>query len=692
MAFGLQRLGAGGAPGKIRREFPPPRGLPPAFPHSLLSGLSIRARVILLALVATAGLSAIAADFSYSRRRMDAAYSAAKTYTELAGLARNVMVNAMQMRRFEKDFLLTREPLLIHDHDSYAARTKVSLELVRDSELAADMVERIGEAMQGVAENEAVFKEVVELQKKLGLGRSDGLNGRLNDAVEEVEYIVEEVRVDNLYVEIDPVLVQLQAMRLNERNYMLERDPAELAKFDGIAAGIGGVIDVLLVPESTKGALKAAFADYARTFRRWVDAELALRERVERLNGLFETLPSIIESITMAAEFNQWGKAEELAAVRVSFERHIYIGIAVIALIVVWLCVTIGRSITVPVARLTVAMRKLANGDTFADIPETAHRNEIGEMARALRVFKDNAIERARMAAEQQRRRDVEIERSRRIEASIGKFEDGLREALAGVGGAAGKLDNVSTMLSSNARHVSERTWTAGEAIGSTCDDVETVASAAAELAQSINEIAAEAAKSTEVAGRAVSEVGKTTVTMRGLSDAANRIGEVVDLIQNIAEQTNLLALNATIEAARAGAAGRGFAVVASEVKALATQTAKATAEISTQITEIQGTAGAAAQAIGTVDGVIEEMSRIAELVADAVEEQNIVIGRITDTVGRAANRSRSSVENMTEVNHAAEETGETAEQVKSLAGALTEQAAALRAAVDRFLGEVRVA
>ncbi|MDP2620166.1 MAG: methyl-accepting chemotaxis protein, partial [Hyphomicrobiales bacterium] len=186
-------------------------------------------------------------------------------------------------------------------------------------------------------------------------------------------------------------------------------------------------------------------------------------------------------------------------------------------------------------------------------------------------------------------------------------------------------------------------------------------------------------------------EANKTTKTMRGLSDAANRIGEVVGLIQDIAEQTNLLALNATIEAARAGEAGRGFAVVASEVKALATQTAKATEEISTQVKEIQGTAGAAAEAITTVGGVIEEMSRIAELVASAVEEQHAVIGQITENVERAANRSRSGVENITEVNNAAEDTGDTAEHVSKLAEALAEQAIALRANVDEFLGEVRV-
>ncbi|MDP2619057.1 MAG: methyl-accepting chemotaxis protein, partial [Hyphomicrobiales bacterium] len=526
----------------------PARMVWPIFSHSLWSRLSIRARVILLALVVTAGLGAIAVDFSYSRHRMDVAFAAAQEYTELAGLARNVMINAMQMRRFEKDFLLTHNTILTHDHDSYAARTRVSLDLVRKSELAGDMVERIDKVKWGVAENEALFKQVVDLRKELGVEVDDGLSGSLNDAVEEVEGIVDEVRVANLYVEIDPVLVQLQAMRLHERNYMLEGDPAELIAFNEIAGSIGGVIDVLLVSEVIKGELKAAFTDYTGTLRKWVVVQAALEEKVKNLNALYETLPSTIEGITTAAEINQYGKVAELNAVRASFQRHMYVGIAVIALIVVWLCVMIGRSIAVPVNRLTVAMRELAAGNISADIPMAEDRCEIGDMARALKVFKDNAVERERMANEQQRQRDTQVERARRIEASIRKFEDGVRAALAGVGGAVGKLENVSTTLSSNARHVSERSSIAGDAIGSACEDVETVASAAEELAVSVDEIAAEATKSSEVAGRAVSEANKTTKTMRGLSDAANRIGEVVGLIQDIAEQTNLLALNATIE------------------------------------------------------------------------------------------------------------------------------------------------
>jgi len=336
---------------------------------------------------------------------------------------------------------------------------------------------------------------------------------------------------------------------------------------------------------------------------------------------------------------------------------------------------------------LTVFLALAAHGARRI-LSKAAHATDYAEAVEAAR----RNLEEATKAKEQARRRAWQNERALRIEELIKNFERGIGETLGGVGGAVGKLEDVSSALEANAKHVTECASVAGAAAGTACAEVESAAGAAGELAQSINQIAAEAAKSTQVADRAVAEARKTNTAVHGLSQAAARIGEVAVLIQGIAEQTNLLALNATIEAARAGEAGRGFAVVANEVKALATQTAKATDEISLQIKEIQSTSVATAEAISAVDDIIDEMSRIAALVASAVEEQNIVIGSITENVGRAASGSRRGVENMSEVDRAADDTGATAEQVKSLAGALSEQADRLRANVNQFLSEVRVA
>ena len=283
-------------------------------------------------------------------------------------------------------------------------------------------------------------------------------------------------------------------------------------------------------------------------------------------------------------------------------------------------------------------------------------------------------------------------QRAREIDGVVEECDHAIADVRKDVTDVVTSLNKTADHLARSAETARGRTQAAAGAAGSASDNVAITAAAAEELSASVSEVYHQVRQSVDLARKAVCDVEHTSTTIQSLSEAVEKIGSVVGVISEIAAQTNLLALNATIEAARAGEAGRGFAVVASEVKALATQTAKATEEISHQIKEIQSTATDAAGAINTVDETIEEMSRIAALVASEVEEQNAVIGNINENVSRAAQGSRSGVDNMGEVNSAADVTGETAETVKSLAGALAGQAEQLRANVDEFLNEVRVA
>ena len=255
--------------------------------------------------------------------------------------------------------------------------------------------------------------------------------------------------------------------------------------------------------------------------------------------------------------------------------------IVVIGLVLNWV---IGRSITGPLNRLSAVMARLATGDTSVDIPATELKDEIGAMARTVIVFRDNAIEREQLAVTQQKSVRERERRAETIAATISGFENTIDQALEKVRGAAQRLETASTALNGAADAVSAELGAAGERVGVASTNVAAAATSAEQLAVSIAEIATQAATSTEVASRAVTEAQRTVETMTQLASAATRIGEVIGLIQAIAGQTNLLALNATIEAARAGEAGRGFAVVASEVKSLASQTAKATEEVATQI------------------------------------------------------------------------------------------------------------
>lgn len=285
--------------------------------------------------------------------------------------------------------------------------------------------------------------------------------------------------------------------------------------------------------------------------------------------------------------------------------------------------ILIIRSIVGPVNGMTTAMVSLAEGNLQTEVPALNKTDEIGEMAQAVQVFKDNAIRTKEMEAEATaQKQKAEAEKRRLMLAMADDFEASVGGVVDTVSSASTELQSSASGLSATAEQTSQQAATVAAASEEASTNVQTVASASEELSSSISEISRQVSQSTQIAGAAVSEVDAANEKVQGLAIAAQKIGEVVALITDIADQTNLLALNATIEAARAGDAGKGFAVVASEVKNLATQTAKATEEISAQIGDIQGATKDAVAAIGSIGGTISQMNEIASTIAAAVEEQ----------------------------------------------------------------------
>jgi len=345
-----------------------------------------------------------------------------------------------------------------------------------------------------------------------------------------------------------------------------------------------------------------------------------------------------------------------------------------------------------PLQGITKAVTQVAGGNIDEVVPATAQKDEVGQLARALQTFKDGLIENRRLQADSDSAKAREAEalaqRSRLAEVFAQQMEalaDGFVASSSDVQGAARNL-------SATAVETSRQAQTVAGAAEEASSNVQTAASATEELSASVQEIASKVQQAASIANKAAEEVSRTEADIRALSDAAASIGQVVELITSIAGQTNLLALNATIEAARAGEAGRGFAVVASEVKQLASQTARATEEISQKIGEIQTATNRTVESIGTIVDTIEQIQEISNTVAAAVEEQGAATQEIAGNTQRAAHGTEAVTDTIAGVGHAAEMTGSAATQLMDLSTTLSSQAGKLKSEVGSFVQSLRVA
>lgn len=376
----------------------------------------------------------------------------------------------------------------------------------------------------------------------------------------------------------------------------------------------------------------------------------------------------------------------------------------------------VGRGIVSGVQGMTQAMSRLANGDLEVEIPAQDQRDEIGEMAQAVNIFKENAIETTRLN-EESKRLNEEAEASRkqkeeadrrqaeeRAEAEIRQAEEKRQNMLEfadtletrvgaivdSVAAAATEMRATAEGMSSSAAQASDKSQTVASASQQATHNAQTVASAAEELSSSITEISQQVGHSARISDNAVDEVGKTQGHIEKLAKEAEEIGDIISMITDIAEQTNLLALNATIEAARAGEAGKGFAVVASEVGNLASQTSKATDQISGKISGIQGSTKSTVDSVKGVGSIIAELQSIASGISAAVEEQSAATKEISQSIGNAARSNTEVSENIVGVTEAVSETGQSASSVLEAASELSVQAENLRSEVKSFVQQIR--
>ena len=412
------------------------------------------------------------------------------------------------------------------------------------------------------------------------------------------------------------------------------------------------------------------------------------------------TDPTPLDKVAFTRGYAPWhlmiGTATYLSEVDATFwsmaKTASYV-IAVLMLISIGIAWLITRSVVRPLSSLKDRMASLSEGQLEAPVTHADRTDEIGEMARTVQVFRDAMKETERLRQQQAENDQHQAERRKAdMNRLADQFESEVGQIINLVSTAAGQLEASSSTLSQTADTVEQISQQASHASNEATANVHSVAAASEELSSSVGEISRQVSASARIAGEAVDQAQKTDSRISQLSQAAARIGDVVDLIQSIAGQTNLLALNATIEAARAGEAGRGFAVVAAEVKSLAEQTAKATDEISQQISDIQSATQDSVSAIKEIGATIARISEISSTIASAVEEQGAATQEISRNVQRAAQGTSQVASNISDVQRGASETGGASSQVLSAAQSLSGESNRLKREVAKFMDTVRAA
>lgn len=456
---------------------------------------------------------------------------------------------------------------------------------------------------------------------------------------------------------------------------LTDGDRAVLANFDQLRTQvIQAFIEVR--NEALAGQPEAAYEKFVRDVRTRERAMSAVTDPfIQKSEEEVRTLARQIEEQAHEAEF----LAVTGSAVGI-------IGGVALALFIIL------RGVVRPLRAMTGAMMRLADRHWETEVPGTTRKDEIGGMAKALLVFRDNGLESDRLTAEAEAAQKAREERRQRLEAAIADFQSRAGMVMSSVVSASSELQAAAESLAGSAEETLQQSNSVASSAEEATANVQSVAAAGEELSASISEILRQARQSSDIATDAVNAAGQTDEKIQLLSQSAEKIGSVIEIIQGIASQTNLLALNATIEAARAGEAGRGFAVVASEVKDLAGQTTRATNEIAATISGIQEVTNGTIEAMRAIGQKIEKIHTIAQEIAGSVEEQGRATSEIAQSVQLAAVGTTHVSGNIVHVNEAATNTGAASTQVMSAARDLAEQAETLRSEMDKFLAAARAA
>ncbi len=651
----------------------------------ILTRLNVNLQVVAIPVTAIFGFAVIAVANFFDHENSVSLTDEQRRSTEIIREINAVQVGFLQERRAEKDFFLRQDMKYVERHKAIAEqilpRFDALLQLLVDEE-SKQLAEQMSQSFLAYLEQ---FNTVASVRQEIGLTPDEGLRGRLRKAVHDAE---EEILAqNNRFLE-----AALLRMRRHEKDFLLRLDPKYIDRLQTALTEFEQAAETHISDDDDREYISDSMQIYVVGFEKVAKRLLDEQTARKNLSNLYAKVEPLLAQLEEQAKNRFDHASQELAESTASSFLLVMAIMAAVATLVAAIGLLVGQSLSQSIRKMTDTMTALASGDNEVEVPAQNYKNELGDMSRALIVFKENAILTENLRQEQAIDQANKEARAAAIDQMVNDFDTSANQLLEQVAQAATQLANTSEAMARTAQTTNDRSSSVASAAEQASANVQTMASSAEELTSSISEIGQQISRATQTTAEAVQQAGQSTAAVISLSNAASEIGTVVNLIQDIAEQTNLLALNATIEAARAGEAGKGFAVVASEVKNLASQTAKATDEISEKITSVQGSTQDTATKIESVKSIIEEISTVSTSIAASTEEQGAATEEIARGALQAAQGTSEVTASIAEVTQAASEAGNAANQLRNLAGSLSEQSSRLKDEVQRFLSNVKAA
>ncbi len=650
---------------------------------SSFGNYSISSRIWVLIILALVSVFAVSVFSIISAGKLGNSVEVLNGYSQVNGSTRDAFQAIRHLRNREKNFISRKLTKYIDKHANGQKSAIEALDMIPTITEGAAAAEHVDNAKKAIGDYAASFAGVVKGMSVLGLKPTEGLEGKLQTSVDALLKV--------LAMNKDPSLqVQLLNLRVHEKDFKLWRDKQYLDKFESGHKSFKQALEKADLAGPAAAQTGKLLDAYAKDMATYATMSLKVYQDILEMGEIFDFILAPMDALIKFSEDGLAFAQSEKDRVFSSVVRTLIIGGIVIVIVFLGIGIPIMRSITRPVAAITKTTSLLADGNLDTLIPAAENKDEVGEMARALGVFKDNFLAARKQRETWDAEQELRAKRAQEIEHATADFKVGIETALESVTSASDSMRTTAETMTETATTTSHKSVAVSNSANDASGNVQTVAAATEQLSASISEINQQVVRSSEIASSAVDQAGNANILIGSLDTAAEKIGEVVGLISDIAEQTNLLALNATIEAARAGDAGKGFAVVASEVKNLAAQTGKATEDIGNQVGDIQAATQEAVEAIQSISGTISTIHEISTSISAAVEQQGAATQEIARNVEQAARGTTEVSNSISAVNEAVSKTGQAANTALEAANNISKEAGEVRSQVAGFLSTVQ--